>query len=278
MINLKSLLANRDKVKEKNPLIHAITNPIAINMVANAILFQDAKAICAQHPDEMEDIVKISDALSLNLGNITDERKKSIEIASKFANINNVPVIIDLVGIGASKLRYNFSKKLLDNFKYKIIKGNASEILALSGKKTNARGVDVGEKDKINKKNINEMIKIASDLSFKYKTTVLITGKIDILVKQKLYYLIENGCEELSKITATGCMLTALISTFLSVTDEIEAALLGLLILEISAEVSQKSKPYSFFVDLMDNIGTIDNETIEKFLKVKEGVLWKNYT
>lgn len=273
MINLKSLLANRDKVKEKNPLIHAITNPIAINMVANAILFQDAKAICAQHPDEMEDIVKISDALSLNLGNITDERKKSIEIASKFANINNVPVIIDLVGIGASKLRYNFSKKLLDNFKYKIIKGNASEILALSGKKTNARGVDVGEKDKINKKNINEMIKIASDLSFKYKTTVLITGKIDILVKQKLYYLIENGCEELSKITATGCMLTALISTFLSVTDEIEAALLGLLILEISAEVSQKSKPYSFFVDLMDNIGTIDNETIEKFLKVKEGVL-----
>lgn len=58
MINLKKILENRELVKEKSPLIHAITNPIAINMVANAILFQGAKAICAEHPDQMEDIVK----------------------------------------------------------------------------------------------------------------------------------------------------------------------------------------------------------------------------
>ena len=232
MINLKKILKNRDLVKEKSPLIHAITNPIAINMVANAILFQGAKAICAEHPDEMEDIVKISDSLSVNLGNITDSRIESIEKAVKFANEKNIPVIIDLVGIGASKLRFDFSKKRLENYKFSIIKGNGSEILA---------------------------------------------GKTDILVGENKYFLIENGCANLSKITATGCMLTSLISTFLSVCDPIEASILGLLILEISGEISNTNKPYSFFVNLMDNISEIKNDEIIKRAKIREGKFWKNY-
>lgn len=277
MINLKKILKNRDLVKEKSPLIHAITNPIAINMVANAILFEGAKAICAEHPDEMEDIVKISDSLSVNLGNITDSRIKSIELAVKLANQKNIPVVIDLVGVGASKLRYDFAKKLLENYKFSLIKGNGSEILALSGNESDAKGIDVGDKDKLEGENIKKFIKISKDLSKKYQTTVLITGKTDILVGENKYFLIENGCANLSKITATGCMLTSLISTFLSVCDPIEASILGLLILEISGEISDTNKPYSFFVNLMDNISEIENDEIIKREKIREGKFWKNY-
>ncbi|PMC80805.1 hydroxyethylthiazole kinase [Anaerococcus hydrogenalis] len=271
MINLRKILSNRDLVREKSPLIHAITNPIAINMVANAILFQGAKAICAEHPDEMEDIVKISDSLSVNLGNITDSRIKSIELAVKFANKKNIPVIIDLVGVGASKLRYDFAKKLLENYKFSLIKGNGSEILAISGNDSNAKGIDVGEKDKTNGENIEKFIEISKDLCQKYQTSVLITGKTDILVGEKEYFLIENGCENLSKITATGCMLTSLISTFLSVTNPIEASILGLLILEISGEISDRKELYSFFVNLMDNISIISDDEICKRAKIREG-------
>ncbi len=277
MINLKKILKNRDLVKEKSPLIHAITNPIAINMVANAILFQGAKAICAEHPDEMEDIVKISDSLSVNLGNITDSRIKSIELAVKFANKKNIPVIIDLVGVGASKLRYDFAKKLLENYKFSLIKGNGSEILAISGNDSNAKGIDVGEKDKTNGENIEKFIEISKDLCQKYQTSVLVTGKTDILVGENKYFLIENGCENLSKITATGCMLTSLISTFLSVCDPIEASILGLLILEISGEISDRKELYSFFVNLMDNISIISDDEICKRAKIREGKFWKNY-
>ncbi|WP_236786252.1 hydroxyethylthiazole kinase [Anaerococcus ihuae] len=271
MINLKKILENRELVKEKSPLIHAITNPIAINMVANAILFQGAKAICAEHPDEMEDIVKKSDSLSVNLGNITDSRIKSIEKAVKFANEKNIPVIIDLVGIGVSKLRFDFAKKLLENYKFSLIKGNGSEIMALSGNQSGAKGVDVGDKDKLEGENIKKFIKISKVLSQKYQTRVLVTGKTDILVGENKYFLIENGCENLSKITATGCMLTSLISTFLSVCDPIEASILGLLILEISGEISDTNKPYSFFVNLMDNISEIKNDEIIKRAKIREG-------
>lgn len=277
MINLRKILRKRDLVREKSPLIHAITNPIAINMVANSILFQGAKAICAEHPDEMGDIVKISDSLSVNLGNITDSRIKSIEKALKFANEKNIPVIIDLVGVGASKLRYDFAKKLLENYKFSLIKGNGSEILAISGYESNAKGIDVGEKDKTNGENIEKFIEISKDLCQKYQTSVLITGKTDILVGENKYFLIENGCENLSKITATGCMLTSLISTFLSVTNPIEASILGLLILEISGEISDRDKLYSFFVNLMDNISSISDDEILKRAKIREVKFWKNY-
>lgn len=277
MINLRKILRKRDLVREKSPLIHAITNPIAINMVANSILFQGAKAICAEHPDEMGDIVKISDSLSVNLGNITDSRIKSIEKALKFANEKNIPVIIDLVGVGASKLRYDFAKKLLENYKFSLIKGNGSEILAISGYESNAKGIDVGEKDKTNGENIEKFIEISKDLCQKYQTSVLITGKTDILVGENKYFLIENGCENLSKITATGCMLTSLISTFLSVTNPVEASILGLLILEISGEISENDRLYSFFVNLMDNISIISDDEIFKRAKIREGKFWKNY-
>lgn len=277
MKNLRKILSNRDLVREKSPLIHAITNPIAINMVANAILFQGAKAICAEHPDEMEDIVKISDSLSVNLGNITDSRIKSIELAIKFANQKNIPVVIDLVGVGASKLRYDFAKKLLENYKFSLIKGNGSEILAISGEASNAKGIDVGEKDKLRGENIEKFIEISKKLCQKYQTSLLITGKTDILLDEDRYFLIENGCENLSKITATGCMLTSLISTFLSVTNPIEASILGLLILEISGEISDREELYSFFVNLMDNISIISDDEICKRAKIREGKFWKNY-
>ena len=277
MKNLRKILRKRDLVKEKSPLIHAITNPIAINMVAHSILFQGAKAICAEHPDEMEDIVKISESLSVNLGNITDSRIKSIELAVKFANEKNIPVIIDLVGVGASKLRYEFSKKLLENYKFSLIKGNGSEILAISGYESNAKGIDVGEKDRLNGENIEKFIKISKKLCQKYQTSFLITGKTDILLDENRYFLIENGCENLSKITATGCMLTSLISTFLSVCSPIEASILGLLILEISGEISEKDRLYSFFVNLMDNISSISDDEILKRAKIREVKFWKNY-
>ena len=74
MKNLKKTLELRRKLKEKSPLIHAITHPISINMVANAILFMGGKDICASHPEEAGVIVKIADLQSISLGNINSER------------------------------------------------------------------------------------------------------------------------------------------------------------------------------------------------------------
>lgn len=277
MKNLKQILKAREKLKEESPLIHAITNPIAINMVANAILFLGAKAICAAHPEEVSEITNISSSLSVNLGNITSERMKAIELAANSANKKDIPLAIDMVGVGSSTLRYNFANKLLANNSFDLIKGNSSEIRALALGKSQAKGIDVGEADKIEKENIGKIAEEASALAKKYKSTILITGKTDLIVSSDSYIRVDNGVENLSKITGTGCMLTGIISSFMAVEDPVSASILGLLILEIAAEISDTDRLYTFFVNLMDGIGNIKDDDLIKSAKVKEIQFWKNF-
>ena len=270
MIDLEKILKARDVLKEKSPLIHAITHPIAINMVANVILFMKAKAICAAHPEEVAEIVEMSDSLSVSLGNITSERMKAITIACKQANKKNIPLIIDMVGVGASSLRYNFALNLLDSFHFDIIKGNSSEIRALAKAKSNAKGIDVGKADEVCGDNIEKIAKEGRRLAVKYKSVVLVTGKSDLIVTENSYFSIDNGVENLSKITGTGCMLTAMISTLMAVTDTLSAAICGLFVMEIAAEKADTYRLYTFFVNLMDEIATIKNSEIIEKAKVRE--------
>lgn len=270
MFDLEKILEARDRLREKEPLVHAITHPIAINMVANVILFMGAKAICAAHPDEVAEIVDISACLSLSLGNITSERMVAIDRACKEANKKNIPLTIDMVGVGASTLRYNFAKELLSKYHFDLIKGNASEIRSLASGISNAQGIDVGKADELFGSNIEKIASEARDFAQKYQSTVLITGKTDIVLGENSYFTVDNGVSNLSKITGTGCMLTAMISSLMAVTDPVSAAICGLLIMEIAAEKIDVHRLYTFFVNLMDEISVISNEEIRKKAKVRE--------
>lgn len=270
MKNLKEILEIRIILKDKSPLIHAITHPIAINMAANAILALGAQPICAAHPDEVGEIVNISDSLSLNLGNITSERMVAMERAAAAANKKGIPLAIDMVGVGASTLRFDFAKNLLENFHFDLIKGNASEIRAIALGESSAKGVDVGDADRLRGENIKNLALEARELAIKYDSTVLITGETDLVVGNDFYIEIKNGVSNLSRITGTGCMLTGIISSFMAVANPVDSAILGLLVMEVAAEKVDSDKLYTFFVNLMDEIGLItDSEIIEK-AKVRE--------
>lgn len=270
MKNLNQILLNRKKVRETSPLIHAITNPIAITMVANGILATGAKAICAAHPDEVGEIVNMSKALSLNLGNITSERMIAMREACQSADEKNIPLALDAVGVGASTLRLTYAWELLEKHHFDLIKGNSSEIKALCGVKSEALGIDVGKKDEIREGNIESLAQMTRNLCQKYKSTVLITGKSDLLVTEDRYFVVNNGVVNLSKITATGCMLTGIISSFMAVTDPIEASLMGLLLLEVSSEMANTDRLGTFLVNLMDEISTIEDEVISKRADIRE--------
>lgn len=270
MKNLKKILETREILKEKSPLIHAITHPIAINMAANAILAIGGQPICAAHPDEVAEIVSMSDSLSLNLGNITSERMVAMERAARVANQKEIPLAIDMVGVGASSLRFDFAKKLLENIHFDLIKGNASEIRALVIGKSSAKGVDVGDADRLRGENIQNLAIEARDLAVKYNSIIIVTGETDLVVGNDFYIEIKNGVETLSRITGTGCMLTSIISSFMTVTNPIEAALLGLLVIEIAAEKVETDRLYTFFVNLMDEIGLVSNEEIIEKAKIRE--------
>ena len=101
----------------------------------------------AEHPAEVAEITSHAQSLALNLGNITDARMKSMPESLKIAASLHIPVMLDLVGTACSNLRYEFAQKLMNIHMPELLKGNMSELLAMSGQTAHAIGIDAGVQD-----------------------------------------------------------------------------------------------------------------------------------
>ena len=255
----------RKKTVDKNPLIHCITNPISINQCANGVLCVGARPMMAEHPMEVSEITRTADALVLNIANITDVRMQSVKISAQTAQNNNIPFIIDAVGVSCSTLRRSFADDFLKLFTPTAIKGNYSEIYALFNDSYKSAGVDTDLS-----LTIENVSKTAVKLAQKYSTMVLASGKTDIVTDGKTVVYVHNGVSQLAHITGTGCLLGMLCGCYLSVDRSINALVTACAVLDISGELSQTEKGNgTFFVNLMDNLSVLKNEQIEKLLNIE---------
>lgn len=269
-LTINNLLQIRQSIKLKKPLIHCITNPISINDCANMVLSVGAKPIMAEHHLEVSEITSVSKSLGLNLGNITDNRMKSILISGKIAYEKKIPQVIDLVGVGCSKLRLEYAKKFIAECHPNVIKGNMSEIKAICGIKSNSKGIDVGSCDIVTERNCDESIEMLKALSLQTGAVVATTGVVDIITDGTNTYLITNGCEMLSMITGTGCMITSLIASYISCGNIFEGTVLAIALMGICGELSQHVKGTgSFRTELIDNMFSISDDIIIKKIRYK---------
>ena len=185
---LEEIYQIRSAVQEKAPLIHCITNPISIHDCANVVLAAGGRPMMAEHPAEVEEITATAGALALNLGNITDARKASILIAGKAAMRREIPVILDMVGIGCSHFRKEITEEFLGQRipgAPLILKGNMSELKALAGGGCSVSGVDVDPKDVLSETNREETIRLAKTVANTWGAVVLASGKTDLVMAVK---------------------------------------------------------------------------------------------
>ena len=219
----------------------------------------------AEHPEEVEEITKTADALMLNLGNITDVRMQSMKIAAKTARTNHIPILIDLVGIACSKFRRKYVMELLADTIPSVIKGNYSEIHALYHEEYQASGVDAE-----NNLDQNAIARESAELALKYHTIVLVSGETDIITDGKQLIYMKNGTPQLATVTGTGCMLGALCTCYLSVCEDISAAVMACGTLGIGGERAETEKGSgTFLVNLMDELSTLTEEEIQKYIKME---------
>ncbi len=196
-------------VREQKPLVHCITNYVTANDCANAILAIGASPIMADDLREVADIVKISNALVLNIGTLNSNTVESMIAAGKKANALGIPVIFDPVGAGASAYRNETTQRLLHSVSMTVIRGNLSEVSFIAGLDVSTKGVDTAEED-----SSKDPVAIANKVAKEFNCIAAITGAIDTVSDGNLVTRIENGTAELSRVTGTGCMTTALVAAF----------------------------------------------------------------
>ncbi|MBN2442338.1 MAG: hydroxyethylthiazole kinase [Spirochaetales bacterium] len=253
------------KVREDKPLVHHITNWVTIYDCANIVKVFGASPVMAHAKEEVKDMVNIASALVLNIGTLTLDIIEAMIIAGRAANNKGIPVILDVCGAGATKLRDDKCFEILDEVKISIIKGNSSEIARIAGENSATKGVDAGEVNK-------DLYSIAKTLGKRYHSTIVITGKEDIIADETgKCYSVENGVPMMANIVGTGCMATSVIGTFAAIEKNCAmAAAAGLCCFEIASEGAlEKSRgPGSFKVNLFDEVFHLSQETIERYKKV----------
>lgn len=203
-----------ENVREKNPLVHNITNYVTVNDVANALLACGGSPIMSDEPDDVVDITSICGGLNINIGTLNKRSIEAMFTAGKRANELHHIVSLDPVGAGASSLRTNTALSLMKEIKFDIIRGNISEIKTLALGSGTTKGVDADIADAVTEDNLDEMIDFAKSFSKETGVVIAITGAIDLVADEKTCFVIRNGRSEMSRITGTGCQLSALCCAF----------------------------------------------------------------
>ncbi len=254
------------KIKEQKPLIHHITNWVTIYDCANIVRAIGALPVMAHAKEEAADMAKIASALVLNIGTLTTELIESMKLAGKAANEKGIPIVLDAVGVGATKLRDDKALELLKELKINIIKGNASEIAKLAGEEVQTKGVEATKVEA-------NLIEIAEELANDKKAVVVLTGVEDIITNGSDVYICKNGHDMMGKFVGTGCMAASVIATFAAVEkDYAKAAASALVCFGIAGELASRraSGPGTYKESFYDEIFNLDETDIHDMERLEK--------
>jgi hydroxyethylthiazole kinase len=208
------------RVREAAPLVHNITNYVTVNDVANILLAAGASPIMADDPIDAEEITAICGGLVLNIGTLNQATIPAMLAAGKRANALGHPIVLDPVGAGASTLRTQTALRLLDELNIAVIRGNVSELKALAHGTGDTHGVDASLADAITEQTLPELASFARDYARATGAVIAITGAIDLVASDTRAYAIRNGHAWMTRITGSGCMLSALVGAFVVANPE----------------------------------------------------------
>lgn len=255
----------RERVSDRRPLIHHITNFVVMNDTANVTLHIGGLPVMAHAREEVAEMVGAAGALVLNPGTLAPEWVEAMLIAGHRANELGIPIVLDPVGAGATKLRTESNLRLLDELQITVVRGNSGEIGALTGMGGVVKGVEAVVE-------VEKPEEVAKTLARRYGLTAVITGPRDIVTDGERTLAVDNGHPWLKTITGTGCAATTMIAAFTAVErDSVLAAAAGLACFGLAAELAaaQAQGPASFKVALFDAIYNLSRGQILAGARVK---------
>lgn len=259
---LESLWYDVNLIRQTNPLIHNITNWVVMPTTANILLALGASPIMAHAPEELDDIIQRAQALVINIGTLDETCLAAIQKAQQAALKQHIPIIFDPVGAGASRYRTTSALSILQRG-VDVIRGNASEIMALLDTSIITQGVDSSQASE------NALVS-AKILAQQYACVVVVSGKIDFIVNQANTVALDYGTPLLTKVVGMGCSLTAIIASFLAINhDHSQASIHAMTWMGLMSEIAEKKSngPGSFYAHLLDSFYTAQKNEIHSLLK-----------
>jgi len=254
------------RLRAAAPLVHNITNYVAMDVSANALLAVGASPLMAHALEEVADIVRIASALAVNIGTLEPAWVDAMQLAVDEAVRAGKPWVLDPVGVGATPYR-NATAAALARRRPTVVRGNASEILALAGVAGAAtKGVDSTRAS-------SDAKETARTLARELGCVVAVTGAVDYVTDGTRTVAIANGHVMMTRVTALGCATTAIVAACLAVTrDPVDATAHALAIMGVAGEMAaeQAVGPGTLRLHLMDALYQLDDATLRARARISE--------
>ncbi len=264
MIDSTGLWNDLAAIRERGPLVHNVTNLVVMDFTANALLALGASPVMAHALQEVMDMTALAGAVVLNMGTLDDNWIASMLETLGAAREQGKPVVFDPVGAGATPFRTETARRLLEAGGISVVRGNASEIAALTGAAGRTKGVDSLDESL-------QVAEVAANLT-SYCDVVAISGRKDVVVSRDQRCVLGNGCAIMTRVTGMGCTATALTGAFLAVqVDPFLAAAHALAVMGIAGEVAnrQSDGPGSLRTHFLDALYNLDERTLASSLRVE---------
>jgi hydroxyethylthiazole kinase len=252
-------------LRTKKPLVHHITNSVTINDCANITLCIGGAPVMAEAPEEVVEMVAMAGALVLNIGTLSRDQISTMLIAGREANVLGIPVVLDPVGAGATRLRTESAHRLLSELQIAVVKGNAGEIGVLAGAAGRVRGVDSAGLD-------GDPVAICKTLANAYSCTVAMSGATDIVTDGNQVVLVDNGSSQMGVVSGTGCMASSLAGAFSAGSpDFVHSTVAALAAFGLAGERAARhaSGPSSFKMALFDEVAALTPSVLSAGAKIQ---------
>ncbi|KAL3687014.1 hypothetical protein R1sor_013323 [Riccia sorocarpa] len=255
------------KVRETTPLVQCITNFVSMDIMANSLLAAGASPAMVHAIEEILEFTSLSSALCINIGTLSPDWIFSMKAAAIRANECQKPWVLDPVGVGATRFRTEKCIELI-NLKPCVIRGNASEIMAVVGASiAPTKGVD-------STRSSTDALEAAKELARAAQTVVAVSGAVDLVTDGKRVLGVSNGVALMQRITATGCAVTALIAAFVSVNPNrvLESTAIALALFGLAGELGAEkaSGPASLRMHLIDALHMLDEASVMNRVRIAQ--------
>lgn len=264
MTDIHSFKRDLNLIRTTNPLVLNITNYVVANTTANALLAIGASPIMSYAKEEVEELVTLSDALVINAGTLNKQDIETMSVAWREANRKGIPVILDPVGAGASRLRTETPLSLISRHRPAVIRGNASEIMTLAGESGEAKGVD-------STRPTNSAVLGAKALAQVHDCIVCASGETDMVTDGSSVYKVNGGHEMMPRVTGLGCTATAICAAFAAVNpNRLEAVAHGMAAMSMVGRIAgdKADGPGTLQLHLYDALYALSQDQVEKHFSV----------
>lgn len=249
-----------EAVRRDAPLVQCLTNFVSMNYAANTLLAIGASPAMVHAAEEAPEFARLSGAVVINIGTLSAPWLDSMLLTAGAAGQAGTPWVLDPVAHHATAFRRAAVAQLLD-LRPAIVRGNASEIIALAGGQSAGKGVDSGNA-------VAQAEASATAIAQARRTVVAVTGEVDFVTDGARSVRIAGGSALMPRVTATGCALTAAVGAFAAVsrTDPYAAAVAALSCFALAGQRAGAlaEGPGSFAWRFLDALASLEADSLTR--------------